>query len=110
MFSDPEKDGRVLEASWETVLIRIGILYKARTVSGVLEAKCPFCRQSSRNLNLWDKSGRFKCSDCGEEGDKVDLVHQVYPQRNLEEIFQQFGEIQRYRRLPKGDHPEFTLG
>lgn len=109
MFSNEEKDGRVVLASWEDVLILIGIPYRVRRTSWVIVAECPFCHSPSKKMNLWEKSGRFKCSDCPEEGDKADLIHQVYPQRTLSDIFSQFGESSRPRRLPISEHPELTF-
>jgi len=108
MFSDEEKAGRVVAATWETVLIRIGIPYEVRAGSGVLEAECPFCRHPSKKMNLWEKSGRFSCHNCGVEGDKVDLIHQIYPSRKLTNIFSEFGTEERRRRYPVAGHPELV--
>lgn len=49
MFSDEEKDGRVLEASWETVLIRTGGLlqgsYGLRGFGGRVSVLSPFIKK-----------------------------------------------------------------
>ena len=107
MFSDEEKNGRVVIESLETVLIQLKIQYRVRS-SGILVAECPFCRNQPPKLNLWPKSKRFACHVCRVSGDCVDLISQVYPLWTLEEIFSRFGVTDRFRRYPI-DHPEFPL-
>jgi hypothetical protein len=84
-FSHEEKVGHEIHLSWPQILTYLKLDFKIRS-TGVVSALCPFHREKTPSVRLWEKSGQFRCHGCGVGGDKVDFVGWFYGVTSLEEI------------------------